>query len=190
MSLRIIAGLYKNRALFAPKGEATRPTTGATRETLFNLLMQEIEGKEFLDLFAGTGAVSIEALSRGASHATLVEKDRAACEAIKKNIEKLALTPEQITFFSGEALRIAKKLEKEGKSFDLVFLDPPYNGTEHLPIFELIDTGSLLKPGGLLIIERRGKFAFKELPTPKTLIHKQTRDAGPATLFFFTKPKV
>src|SRR5437016_14666964 len=90
--MRIIAGTHRGRRIAAPRGEATRPTSDRVRENVFNLVAPWVEGADALDLFAGSGAMGLEALSRGAAHATLVESDTAACRAINENLDKLGLT--------------------------------------------------------------------------------------------------
>ncbi len=109
MSLRIIGGKYKGRVLKAPKGSATRPTHGMLRESVFNICQNEIAGARFLDLFAGSGAMGLEALSRGASHITLVENDRHALASIRENIAVLQAAS-QTTVIAGQAKRVLKQL--------------------------------------------------------------------------------
>lgn len=120
--MRIIAGAFRSRALVAPAGAATRPTADRVRETLFSMLMSRLgsfEGLVVLDLFAGAGALALEALSRGAAHAYLVEQDRAALRAIAANIAALGASAEVC---AGDATR----LPPAPRACDLLFLDPPY----------------------------------------------------------------
>jgi len=120
--MRVIAGTHGGRELIAPKGRATRPTSDRVREALFSIL-GDVHGLNVLDLFAGSGALGIEALSRGAAQATLVDSGRAAVTAIRRNLEALGLegevVPQPAARFLGAALR-------DGRQYDLVFLDPPY----------------------------------------------------------------
>ena len=120
--MRVIAGTHGGRELIAPKGRATRPTSDRVREALFSIL-GDVHGLNVLDLFAGSGALGIEALSRGAAQATLVDSGRAAVTAIRRNLEALGLegevVPQPAARFLGGALR-------DGRQYDLVFLDPPY----------------------------------------------------------------
>ena len=120
--MRIIAGTHGGRELTAPKGRATRPTSDRVREALFSIL-GDIQGLRVLDLFAGSGALGIEALSRGVQEATLVDSGAPAIAAIRRNLEALGITAEVVrqpaARFLGAALR-------DGRQYDLVFLDPPY----------------------------------------------------------------
>lgn len=123
--MRIISGKYAKRNLFTLKSRKTRPTSDKVKESLFNSLGQFFNGGEVLDLYAGSGALGIEAVSRGYSHATLVDINYAAVEIIKKNV---ALTKEEDKFsvFKMPSKVALKKFAESGKKFDLVFLDPPY----------------------------------------------------------------
>jgi 16S rRNA (guanine966-N2)-methyltransferase len=150
--MRIIAGELRSRRLVSPENEITRPTTDRSREALFNALenVTTIENARVLDLFAGSGAVAFEALSRGAAHATLVEKDRRALEAIKQNMWDLDLS-KQVKVISRDAYRA---IEEVKGPFDIIFIDPPYRDKrvlEPLPVRVLeLD---LLTPEGILILE-------------------------------------
>jgi 16S rRNA (guanine966-N2)-methyltransferase len=119
--MRVIAGQWRGRPLLAPPGDSTRPTSDRTREGLFSMLASRLgsfEGLQVVDLFAGSGALGIEALSRGAAHCVFVEKDRTAAEAIGANLAKLGA--------SGEVLRRSAEQAALSGPFDLAFLDPPY----------------------------------------------------------------
>lgn len=149
MTLRIIAGKFKGRHLSTPKADTTRPTQGMLREAVFNICQNEIEGARFLDLFAGSGSMGFEALSRGAAHATLVEQNRQAVLCLKENITALEVSRET-TLMSFPAKRALETLAKQGKQFDIIYIDPPYDmklgnlGEELLP---------LLSPNGTLFLE-------------------------------------
>ncbi|MGH7283388.1 MAG: 16S rRNA (guanine(966)-N(2))-methyltransferase RsmD [Polyangiaceae bacterium] len=123
--MRITAGAFRSRPIRAPKGDRTRPTSDRVREALFSMLEADrpVAGARVLDLYSGTGALAFEALSRGAAHATLVEKDRAALAAIAENVKTLDV--EKVTrVLATDVERCASRLPKEG--FDLIFADPPY----------------------------------------------------------------
>jgi 16S rRNA (guanine(966)-N(2))-methyltransferase RsmD len=123
--MRVIAGEYRSRVLHAPRGQDTRPTSDRLRETLFNVLAPRIEGAVFLDLYAGSGAVGIEALSRGAREAIFVEQAEAALRAIRSNLGALGIRGN----YALEAHSVAaglRRLGEAGRTVDLVFLDPPY----------------------------------------------------------------
>ena len=131
--MRVIAGEFRSRRLKSIPGAATRPTPDRLRETLFDILAHAIEGATFLDGYAGTGAVGIEALSRGASHAYFLERNRAALEIIRENLSTLKLLP-RATVVTGMVM-----LTLPHYKADIVFLDPPYDaGREYATILTLL----------------------------------------------------
>jgi 16S rRNA (guanine966-N2)-methyltransferase len=158
--MRIIAGSLRSRRLIAPPGLATRPTSDRLRETLFNVLAPRIEGASFLDLYAGSGAVGIEALSRGASRVAFVERDAAALESLRANLGRLGIR-EAIRIHAGSVSAFLRRGRPSGSlKFDLVFLDPPYDADqEYAATLGLLGGGSssLLAPGALVIAEHRRK---------------------------------
>ena len=157
MTLRIIAGKFKGRLLKTPKGPSTRPTQGMLREAVFNICQNQVEGAKVLDLFAGSGAMALEALSRGATHATLVESHRHALACIKENIALLGV--EALTTVLPLDAKISLKRLKT--SFDLIYIDPPYDD----PILlEEILSRRLLNPGASLFVEER--YDPKKNPPP------------------------
>lgn len=119
--MRIIAGEFRSRKLKSPPGDGTRPTPDRLRESLFSILMPRLEGAVFLDAYAGTGAVGIEAISRGARLGIFVEKNRVAAEVLKENLQTLK-AGERSRVFTGKALDVLKHQQA-----DIVFLDPPYD---------------------------------------------------------------
>jgi 16S rRNA (guanine966-N2)-methyltransferase len=120
--MRVIAGTHRGRELVAPKGRATRPTSDRVREALFSIL-GDVTGLKVLDLFAGSGALAIEALSRGAAKVTLVDSARPAVAAIRRNLEVLGMEAEVVP---QPAARFLQAALRDGREYDLVFLDPPY----------------------------------------------------------------
>ena len=147
--MRIIAGQWRGRPLIAPSGQATRPTSDRAREALFSMLQSRLGSFEELsvaDLFAGTGALGLEALSRGAARCAFIESDRAAIEALRKNVAKLG-AEDRADVRQQDATRIA------GGPYHLVFLDPPYrSGLGHKALGHLA-AGGTLAPGALVSIE-------------------------------------
>jgi len=127
MSLKIAGGIHKGLRLETPSGNITRPTSEILRAAVFNICQHKIQEANFLDLYAGSGAIGIEALSRGASHCTFVEKDRNALQALKKNIEKTA-SENSTTVFPCD---VQVALKKFHCMFDIVYIDPPY-GEKHI----------------------------------------------------------
>ena len=157
--MRITAGRLRGRPLATPKDDRIRPTTDRVREALFNILEHGIEdftlsGAQVLDLFAGTGALGIEALSRGADHCVFVEQDPTARALIQTNIEKLALGG-VTTLFRRSALDLGRPAR--GRTFNLVFADPPYaRGLGEQAIQAAID-GGWLAPGAVIVLEESAK---------------------------------
>jgi len=150
--MRIVAGLFKNRVLVTPKGNFTRPSAEKLRGAFFNICQNYIENARFLDLYAGSGAMGLEALSRGAESAYFIDSHRECIRSIHKNIDALQVQNRSRVFL-GDVLAIGKKLELQGMQFDLIFADPPYNQGEGQRILDWIDKSPLLAPGGALFIE-------------------------------------
>ncbi len=125
MSLRIIGGTFRNRPLKTPKGPQTRPSLAVVRKAVFDILQQEVVDTEFLDLFAGAGAMGLEAISRGAKHATFIDKDRYAVRCINENIKSFSLE-NQCDLFAADVFIALEKFSRAGRKFDLVYIDPPY----------------------------------------------------------------
>jgi 16S rRNA (guanine966-N2)-methyltransferase len=120
--MRVISGTHGGRQLVAPRGSRTRPTSDRVREALFSIL-GDVSGTRVLDLFAGTGALAIEALSRGAMQATLVDSSPVAIDAIRRNLDALGIEAEVVR---GPALRFLQRARENARQYDLVFIDPPY----------------------------------------------------------------
>jgi len=140
-------------------GEHTRPTTERVKEAIFSILRERVSGARVLDLYAGTGAMGLEALSRGAESAVFVESDRAACRVLRKNIEKTRLTGAAVRAMPVEAF--VGRFPPGGSPFDLIFADPPYRNRDQ-PASDLLESArlpALLSAGGLLILESRAAAA-------------------------------
>ena len=123
--MRVIAGRFRSRSIWAPPGSDTRPTSDRLRETIFNVLAPVIDGANFLDLYAGSGAVGIEALSRGAASVTFVESNKKAARAIRDNLASLAITA-GADIVEQPAARSIAQLAAAKRIYDIIFLDPPY----------------------------------------------------------------
>jgi 16S rRNA (guanine(966)-N(2))-methyltransferase RsmD len=160
----VIAGRWGGRRLRAPAGAATRPTSDRVREALFAILGERVEGARVLDLYAGSGALGIEALSRGAAEATFVDSAPAAVRAIRANLEALGAEAEVRRADAGRFLRSASG---EGRHYDLVFLDPPYRLAERLGRELSEALSGVLVPAGLAISEsdRRSPLDLDLTPT-------------------------
>jgi len=158
--MRVIAGRFRSRLLSAPEGLSTRPTSDRLRETLFNVLAPRMEGAAFLDLYAGSGAVGIEAISRGAARVTFVERDPLAARILRGNLERLGIA-DGFRVNTGNVKVFLRPKAGNGPRqvrYDLVFLDPPYNATEEYATGLGLLGGTAeehLAPGALVIAARR-----------------------------------
>ncbi len=155
--MRVIAGLYRGRTLKSPADTKTRPTSDRLRETLFNVLAPQIdETTRFLDLCAGTGAIGIEALSRGAGFATFVDISRKACALIEDNLEHLEIPEDETEIVCLPAETFAGRKYENG--WDVVFFDPPYDLDHSTVLFEFGAAESkLLNEDGILVVEHHSK---------------------------------
>ena len=148
--MRIIAGAWRGRPLEAPPGQATRPTGDRVRETLFSMLASRLGSFEELrvaDLFAGSGALGFEALSRGAAHSTFVERDAPAAAVIRRNADKFGAS-DRVRILSGSALSLP-----QSEPFDLVFADPPYGDGAGTAVVEAVEKAGWLAGGGWMSVE-------------------------------------
>ena len=160
--MRVIAGKYRSRTLRSLKGQALRPTSDHLRETLFNILGPAIEDATFVDLYAGTGAVGIEALSRGARLAIFIEQHAPATVLIRRNLESLGIGGET-EILGVDVLRGLERLEARRVHAQFVFLDPPYVAAEEYEsVLEFLGSSPLVAPGGRVIAEHLRKRALPE----------------------------
>jgi 16S rRNA (guanine(966)-N(2))-methyltransferase RsmD len=159
---RIIAGGGRGRRLKSPRGLSTRPTGGRVRQTLFDILAPEVPGCRFFDAFAGSGAVGLEALSRGASRVVLVDTSAPAVQAIKENARALAGEGGEVEVFRQDARTAVAALASRGRRFDIVYLDPPYDSPRALyeGMLEVLGTGPVLADGGVVVAEHFHKRAL------------------------------
>jgi 16S rRNA (guanine966-N2)-methyltransferase len=186
--MRVIAGRFRSRTLSAPAGMATRPTSDRLRETLFNVLAPRIAGARFLDLYSGSGAVGIEALSRSAAHVTFVEKARPALTALRENLNRLGIPNTDLDNFTIHAGTVNTFLRAAAPqtAFDLVFLDPPYDlAAEYAATLALLggSASAFLSPAAIVIAEHRRKDAPAE--TYGALTRTRLLQQGDASLSFY-----
>ena len=176
--MRIISGKYGRRRFQVPHNITARPTTDMARENLFNVLnnLVDFEGLQVLDLFAGTGAISFEFLSRGAASVTSVEKAGVQARFITKVAQELG--EENLTLMRGDVFRF---IASSHSPFDMIFADPPYDLPQLAELPALILASGLLKPGGLLVVEHPRAFDFSSLPA-----FTQRRVYGKVNFSFFT----
>ena len=175
--MRIIAGAYKGRHLKSPPSLDVRPTSDRLRETLFNVISPWIEDARFLDLCAGSGAVGIEALSRGASHATFVDRSRRSCTLIESNLKLCRITDEQSEIYCSE---VNEFLKQTATPWDIIFFDPPYKD-DYLRTLKL--AALRLNQDGLLIVEHHHKNQLPE--TIATLQRTRILKQGDSSLSFY-----
>ena len=178
--MRVIAGVARRTVLVAPVGNNTRPTADRAKEGLFNVLSPKIRDARFLDLFCGSGAIGIEALSRGAAQVVFVDNSRLALNALKENLDKTRLMPLAEIFAADVADAIATLVNAK-RVFDIIFFDPPY-GT-YLLEETLANVKKLLAPGGVIIAETD----VKESPEIFADTAKDIKIYGRTGFFFFSE---
>jgi 16S rRNA (guanine966-N2)-methyltransferase len=181
--MRVIAGKYRSRPLRSLNGTRLRPTSDRLRETLFNILGPAVKESMFVDLYAGTGAVGIEALSRGARHSIFVEQHAPAVALIRRNLESLGIGAEAEILDSNVARAIAR-LDARHIHAQIIFLDPPYAADEEYEsALELLGGSSLVAPGARVIVEHLRK---RELPERAGDLERvRVVEQGDAALSFY-----
>lgn len=152
--MRIIAGQYKGRRLKTLEGLSVRPTSDRMRETIFNILAPRIDGARVADLCAGSGAVGIEALSRGAEFVAFVESSRKAASVIEENLEHCKIE-DGYKLIARDALQAVKYFSAEKQQFDIIYFDPPYESEIYSPVLWQIARGGVLTPEGVVLVEHR-----------------------------------
>jgi 16S rRNA (guanine966-N2)-methyltransferase len=162
--MRIIGGLDNGRKLKVPRGGETRSTASRVKQTYFDIMRPAIEDATFLDACAGSGALGIEAVSRGALHATLIDRSHAAVASALENIRVLGDKSRQVEVLQGDLLRTLRKLRSEGRIFDVVYLDPPYEEGPYEEALELLAEG-LVSPRGYVTAEH-----FKKRGLPEVIL--------------------
>ncbi|HEV8385913.1 MAG TPA: 16S rRNA (guanine(966)-N(2))-methyltransferase RsmD [Candidatus Acidoferrales bacterium] len=183
--MRVVAGKFGSRTLRGPRGQAMRPTSDRLRETLFNILGDAVEDSVFVDAYAGTGAVGIEALSRGASRAVFIEKHRAAVALIRKNLSVLGIE-ENAEVLPVDAVKGLAVLAKEGTRADFVFADPPYaDEEEYERVLEMLGASPLVLPGGHVIFEHDRRKKLKDRAGNLTRIRRV--EQGDAVLSIYER---
>lgn len=154
--MRVISGQAKGHRLKVPKGRAVRPTAARVKEALFNILPHDLSGLKILDLFAGTGSLSAEALSRGAAEVILVDVSRKAANTIRENLRALGFS-HNAKIWIGSVPKSLRQLSRKGETFDLVFLDPPYEKGWVGKILEVIGQERLMREAGMVVAEHSSR---------------------------------
>ena len=180
--MRVIGGTYRGRRLRAVEGLAVRPTSDRLRETLFNILAPRIEGSRFLDICAGSGAVGIEALSRGADEVTFIESSRQACLVIEANLGALGIE-RNASMVNLNTTTALKRLAQEFKEFDIAFLDPPYASAIYEDVMTQLGSGNLLSTGAIVIAEHRVKTPT-EVRYGKLKVFREVKQGESALAFY------
>lgn len=185
-TMRVIAGKYRGRRLKSPPSLETRPTSDRLRETLFNILAPRIKGSRFLDLCAGSGAVGIEALSRGAVHVTFVDQSRRMCALIETNLGELTVVESDVEIVNDEAAEFLRRRAKnERPPFNLIFFDPPYEADYDVVLERLGDENMLLTTEAIVAVEHSKK---KELKEEFGALHRyRTLKQGDSVLSFYER---
>ena len=177
--MRVITGTARGRKLKEPKGLDTRPTTDRVKEGIFSSIQFEIEGRRVLDLFGGTGQMGIEALSRGAAHCTFVDLRKEAAAIIRENVDSTGFAG-QSTIIQGDALVF---LDRCRETFDVIFLDPPYDSELLKKALEKITTIDIVSENGIIVCENRAGVPCPAVPEPYRL-HKEYRYGKIKTALF------
>lgn len=178
--MRVIAGAFKGRNLKSPPSMQVRPTSDRLRETLFNVIAARVPDARFLDLCAGSGAVGIEALSRGAAHATFVDRSRKMCMLIEANLELCQVPEEQRDIYCAEAGEFLK--QNQTNPWDIIFFDPPYK-ENYLRVLDIAASSKLLNDDGLFIAEHHHKTDLPE--TIGSLCRTRVLKQGDSSLSFY-----
>ncbi|WP_079910310.1 16S rRNA (guanine(966)-N(2))-methyltransferase RsmD [Paenibacillus sp. 32352] len=159
--MRVISGNAKGRPLKAVPGMGTRPTTDKVKEAIFSMIGPYFDGGHVLDLFAGTGGLSIEALSRGMDRAVLTDIDKKSIDTIRQNLQAAGFA-DQAEVYRNDALRALKALMKREAKFDLVFLDPPYRLKVVQELIEQLDQGHMLNPLATIVVEHDAEDVYQD----------------------------
>ena len=183
--MRVVAGQAKGRRLRAPKGSAARYTSDFVRQALFNILAPELPGTAFLDLFAGVGAVGIEAASRGAREVVLVERDPVRASYLVRNVREVGLAS-CCRVFRQDVFAAIDMLRRRGARFEVIFLDPPYESGLAQAALGRIAAGGLLAPGGVVVAEHGKR---ETMPAEVGSLHLVRREVYGNTVLSFYRQR-
>ncbi|MGI6631445.1 MAG: 16S rRNA (guanine(966)-N(2))-methyltransferase RsmD [Bacillota bacterium] len=176
--IKVIGGEFRGRSLLSVPGETTRPPLAKVRGAVANILVEYIDGARVIDLFSGTGSYSIELLSRGASHATCIDKNPKAVEIIRKNLSTLGIES-RARVIIGDALRIVRLLEKTEKPYSIALVAPPYFTGLDKGAMDILGTSPLVDPAGIVVLQQHRKEKHEEsygrLAINRTYMYGDTR---------------
>jgi len=182
--MRIISGIHKGRQLKPVKGNNIRPTSDMVREAIFSALAEKIVDSCVLDLFAGTGALGIEALSRGARHVTFVDRDPVSLNLIKANLQ-LVGEIQKSTILKGDVFRVCERLGRQSLNYDIILADPPYRASFHNNLAALIKEHNLLGANGVMVYETESQFQFNEVISNSYSRIKEKKYGDTKAWFFY-----
>ncbi len=171
--MQIITGKYRARKLVAVEGDSTRPTLARVKESIFNLIQGKVQGSKVLDLFAGSGAFGAECISRSAEEVCFVDQEQKAINAIKTNTKKMS---ENFRIIKSDYLSALSKLSSENKTFDIIYLDPPYKSDFAITALQKIYELKLLNDEGIIVVEHESENDLLKLPS--YYIIEKTRKYG------------
>ena len=183
--MRIVAGSLKGRVIVAPTGRGVRPTLEMVREAIFDILGPEIKDATVLDLFAGSGALGLEALSRGARFVVWCDDNPRACDAVRQNCTKLRIPNDQYELTRMPALDIVARLGKMGRHFDIVFVDPPYEAGIHDEILLACNMAGIIVPDGRVVAEHARRFPLSAVFGD--LVQEKDRRYGDTCVAFYRR---
>lgn len=182
MTLRVISGKARGLKLDSPKNQDVRPTTDRVKESLFNIINPYIRESNILDLFAGTGSLGIECLSRGAKNCVFVDKSKDSINIIKSNVKKARVENES-TILNIDFKDAVKRLSSQNQKFDVIFMDPPYYENMFIECLKIIDELNLLYEDGIIVVEHDTKDLFDE--SIGNLVKSRDKKYGNTTLTFY-----
>lgn len=180
--MRVISGKVRGLKLNTPKNEDVRPTTDRVKESLFNMINAYIMDSDILDLFAGTGSLGIECLSRGSNRCVFVDKSKESIDIVKSNIKK-ARMDEQSTIMNIDFKNAIKTLGNKNERFDVIFMDPPYYKNMFIDALSAIDENNLIKDDGIIVVEHDTKNSFPD--NIGKLYKSRDKKYGNTTLTFY-----
>jgi 16S rRNA (guanine966-N2)-methyltransferase len=181
--MRITGGEFRGRKICAPKGRGTRPTLEVVRKAIFDIIGGKVEQAHCLDLFCGSGALGLEAISRGALDVVFCDISRVAIEAVRSNIARLDIKGSRYTLMHMEATKALSLLQKEGKQFDICFVDPPFFQALYDESLVLLGNLGLLKNGAVVVVEASKKVALSDCNNRLCLV--KTRRYGDTTITIY-----
>jgi 16S rRNA (guanine966-N2)-methyltransferase len=159
--MRVISGHHRGRKLFGPRGQETRPTGDRLKETLFNIIGDKVDHRVFLDVFAGTGAIGLEAVSRGAGEVVFIERDKAAVRLIRRNLETCGVAS-GYRILEQDVFAALRMLARQGFHADMVFLDPPYEWEPYQDLLDILFTQKIAGESSLVVVEHHRKAGLPE----------------------------